>query len=158
MSNGRPAEAAQFLRSRIELGRGGLLARLALVRALRAVGDLQGALEEAREANRLNPNIAEALVALGEILMAAGHLPTAIAEFQRALRLEPQMPQARFQLGLAWIEAGEAEKALEQFALVSLDDVPDLAKNIAAAASRFCFSTFAAHSGFGRRMRSPPRS
>jgi predicted TPR repeat methyltransferase len=133
MSNGRPAEAAQYLRSRIEVGRGGLLARLALVRALREAGDLPGALEAGREANALNPNIAEAVLALGETLAAAGHLPAAIAEFQRVLRLDPHRAEARLQLGRAWAEAGEAEKALEQYSQISSDDFPDLAEHVAAA-------------------------
>jgi predicted TPR repeat methyltransferase len=133
MSNGRPSEAARFLQARIESGRGGLLARLALVRALLGAGDVPAALQAAREANSLNPNIAQAAIALGEVLIAAGHLPTAIAEFQRALRLEPQRQEARFQLGRAWAEAGEAEKALEQYALVPADGVPDLARQIAEA-------------------------
>ncbi|MGZ5931397.1 MAG: methyltransferase [Rhizomicrobium sp.] len=133
ISNGRAAEAVRFLRSRLEAGRGGLLARLMLVRALREAGDKQGALEAAREANALNPNIAVAVLALGDALLAAGHLPSAIAEFQRALRLDPQLSEARFQLGRAWAEAGEAEKALEQFMLLPPDSVPDIANQIAAA-------------------------
>ena len=133
IASGQPGEAARFLRSRIEAGRGGILARLALVRALRESGDSSGALEAAREASALNSSVAVVAIALGETLMAAGHLPTAIAEFQRALRLEPRSAQARFQLGCAWAAAGEAENALGQFSLVSAEDVPDLARHIADA-------------------------
>jgi len=133
ISSGRHGEAASFLRSRIEAGRGGLLARLALVRALRESGDLSSALEAAREASALNSNVAVAAIALGEALMAAGDLPTAIAEFQRALRLEPQSAQARFLLGRAWAAAGEGEKALEEYSQVSADDVPRLDEHIAVA-------------------------
>jgi predicted TPR repeat methyltransferase len=163
MTDGRPAEAARFLRARIESGRGGLLARLALVRALVAAGDMSAALETAREANRLNPNVAEAVLALGEVLGASGHLPAAIAEFQRALRLDPDLPKARYQLGRAWASAGEAEKALEQFALFRGDAIPDLAEHIAAAQAmqnrprsdagyvRHLFDQFSAD--YDRRMR-----
>lgn len=129
--NGRPEEAARFLRTRIEAGRGGLLARLTLVRALTAAGDKQNALTAAREANTLNPNVMQAVLALGDALLASGHLPTAIAEYQRALRLEPDSTQARFRLGRAWAEAGEVDKALEQFAKLPPDSVPGLEKQIA---------------------------
>jgi predicted TPR repeat methyltransferase len=133
IASGRPADAAVYLRSRIDAGRGGLLARLALVEALQAAGDLKGALDAAREANALNPNIVPAVLSLGDTLQLAGHLPTAIAEFQRALRLDPDCYEARFKLGCAWAEAGEAEKALEQYALVPPGAVSNLAAKIAAA-------------------------
>lgn len=133
IASGRPSDAAELLRSRIDAGRGGLLARLALVEALRAAGDLKGALDVAREATALNATVAQAVLVLGDTLQAAGHLPTAIAEFQRALRLEPDCYEARFKLGCAWAEAGEAEKALEQYALIPPGAVPNLAARIAAA-------------------------
>jgi predicted TPR repeat methyltransferase len=133
LAQGRAAEAAQFLRARIESGRGGLLARLFLVKALRESGDREAALSTAREAQALNPNISEAVIALGESLLDMGHLPAAIAEFQRALRLDPDSEDARYKLGCAWAEAGEAEKALEQFALLSPSMLPGLADRVAAA-------------------------
>jgi predicted TPR repeat methyltransferase len=132
IADGRPDEAARFLHARIESGRGGLLARLALVRALGAAGDERGALLAAREANALSPNVPHAIIALGDTLLAAGHLPAAIAEYQRALRLDPNSADARFRLGRAWAEAGEMEKALEQFALILPGSVPELEKRIAA--------------------------
>lgn len=132
IAGGRADEAARFLRARIEAGGGGLLARLVLVRALGASGDKQGALEAAREANALNPNVVQAVVALGDALTAAGHLPTAIAEYQRALRLDRDDAEARFRLGCAWAEAGEIDKALEQFSQLTPDAVPGLDKQITA--------------------------
>ncbi len=130
---GRPGEAARFLQARLDAGRGGLLARLEVVRAWLAAGDAAAALEAARQAASLNPNVGVAIVALGDALLAAGHLPTAIAEFQRALRLDPASAEARLKLGLAWLEAGEADKALEQFGLLDADEVPDIAVHIARA-------------------------
>jgi predicted TPR repeat methyltransferase len=163
MAGGRPGEAARFLKTRIDSGRGGLLARLALARALVAAGDLPGALETAREASLLNPNVADAVLVLGEALAASGHLPAAIAEFQRALRLDPRSAQGRYQLGCAWASAGEAEKALEQFALVPSDAVLGLDEHILAAQAmqhrpradagyvRHLFDQFS--SDYDRRMR-----
>jgi predicted TPR repeat methyltransferase len=137
-AEGRAAEAAQFLRTRIEAGRGGLLMRLALVAALSESGDREAALCVAREAQALNPNISDAVVALGESLQGVGHLPAAIAEFQRALRLDPDSVPARFKLGCAWAEAGEAEKALEQFAQLTPGTVHDLAERIASVEAMCC--------------------
>jgi predicted TPR repeat methyltransferase len=133
IADGHAAEAARFLQARLDAGRGGLLARLTLVRAWLAAGDAPAALQAARETASLNPNIGLCIIALGDALLAAGHLPTAIAEYQRALRLDPASVEARLKLGLAWLEAGEADKALEQFGLLDKDDVPDLAAHVARA-------------------------
>ncbi len=119
---GRAAEAASFLTARLAAGRGGLLMRLTLARALGAAGDTQGAMAVARDAASLHPDVAVVASALGDAMLAAGHLPTAIGEFQRALRLDPDCADARDGLGRAWLEAGEAEKALEAFQM--LDDPP----------------------------------
>jgi predicted TPR repeat methyltransferase len=115
IASGRAAQAAQDLRARLDAGRGGLLARLTLVKALLAAGDSDDALAEAREACALNPSVAIAAAALGEVLLARGALPAAIAELQRALRLDPGLEEARFLTGRAWLDAGEADKALEIF-------------------------------------------
>jgi len=133
IAEGRASEAARFLQARLDANRGGLLARLELVRAWLAAGDSQAALAAAREAAALNPNVGLAIVALGDALLAAGHLPTAIAEFQRALRLDPASSDARLKLGRAWLEAGEADKALEQFGQIDGAEVPDIAAHVARA-------------------------
>ncbi len=133
IAQGRAADAAAFLRARLAANRGGLLARLLLVRALGEAADLPGALDEAREAVSLNPGVPQAVVALGEVLLKAGQLPTAIAELQRALRLDPGLVRARYLVGCAWLEAGEAERALDAFASLGIDDVPDRPERIAQA-------------------------
>lgn len=122
IASGRAADAARDLRARLDAGRGGLLARLTLIKALLAAGDAQGALAEAREAASLNANVAPAVMALGEALLAVDALPTAIAELQRALRLDPGLPRARLLIATAWLKAGEADKTLES--LGELDDAP----------------------------------
>jgi predicted TPR repeat methyltransferase len=119
IAQGRAKEAARLLFDLIEEGRGGLLARFALVRALLAANDAGEAVRVARETAMLNPSVATAAVSLGEALRVAGTLPTAIGEFQRALRIDPSLDEARFGLGRAWLDAGEAEKALEAFAHIA---------------------------------------
>ncbi len=113
IASGRAGEAVSDLRARLAAGRGGLLARLTLVKALIASGDGQGALEEARETAGLNPGVAVAAMALGEALLHIGALPAAIAELKWALRLDPRLEQAELLIAEAWLQAGEAEKALE---------------------------------------------
>lgn len=122
IASGRGAEAARDLKTRLAAGRGGLLARLTLVKALLAAQDKAGALAEAREAVALNPNVAPAVLALGEALLAADALPAAIAELQRALRLDPALERARLLIAAAWLKAGEADKALES--LAALENPP----------------------------------
>lgn len=128
---GQAADAAAKLRARLAAGRGGLLARLTLVKALLEAGEEQAALEEAREAVSLNSGVAVAVMTLGEVLLRLNALPAAIAEFQRALRLDPGLDRARYLVGCAWLEAGEAEKALELFE--SFDITPDIGARIARA-------------------------
>jgi predicted TPR repeat methyltransferase len=122
IARGHAVQAAQDLRARLASGRGGLLARITLVKALLAAGETADALAAAREAGSLNSNVAPAVLVLGEALLAADLLPIAIAELQRALRLDPALARARELLAAAWLKAGEADKALE--ALAELDDPP----------------------------------
>ena len=122
IASGRAGEAARDLRARLAAGRGGLLARLTLIKALLAAGDTDAALAQARDAVSLNPDVAVAVLALGEALLAAEALPTAIAELQRALRLDPNLVRARERIAAAWLRAGEADKALEN--LRSLENPP----------------------------------
>jgi predicted TPR repeat methyltransferase len=129
IAGGRAEEAAHALRARLDAGRGGLLARLTLVKALMAAGDTTEALAQAREAVSLHPNVAPAVLALGEALLAAELLPTAIAELQRSLRLDPDQPRARELIAAGWLKAGEADKAL--VSLRELDNPP--ASMVAAA-------------------------
>ena len=127
IAQGQAHQAARDLRSRLAAGRGGILARVTLVKALLASNEVEGALAEAREAVSLNPQISAVLVALGEALLAAENLPAAIAELQRALRVDPGNDEARILTGQAWLKAGEADKALEIFRELSRDH--DLARD-----------------------------
>jgi len=134
IEQGRATEAASLLEALIDEGRGGLLARVTLVDALIQSDEIARAVETAREAASLNPDIAVAVLALGRALLAADALPAAIAEVQRVLRLDPDSAEARHQLGLAWLKAGEPEKALAEFALIAPNQAPSaMAAKIAEA-------------------------
>jgi predicted TPR repeat methyltransferase len=134
IENGRASDATEILERVTASGRGGLLARTLLVRALLSGARNKEALAQAREASQLFPTAAAAALALGVALLAAGQLPTAIAEMQRALRIDPTLNEARYQLGCAWLEAGEPEKALQEFAAASRDEAPaGLAQRITEA-------------------------
>ena len=122
IASGRADDAARGLQARLMDGRGGLLARLTLIKALLVSGNNDGALAQAREAASLNPGVALAMLALGETLLAANALPAAIAELQRALRLDPDLVRARELIAAAWLKAGEADKALEN--LHALENPP----------------------------------
>lgn len=113
IAQGRADEAVRDLRARLREGRGGLLSRLTLVRALLACNDVATALEDARDLALAYPDVAPVLLAFGEALLAAELLPAAIAELQQALRIDPELSQARLLLAEAWLRAGEADKALE---------------------------------------------
>ena len=115
IARGDARAAADALRARLDAGRGGLLARLTLVKALLAANDIDDALAEAREVAALHPAVAVAALALGEALLAKGALPAAIAELQRASRLDPALDEARFLTAKAWLAAGEATNALAIF-------------------------------------------
>ena len=131
IADGRAHEAVRDLRARLAAGRGGVLARVTLVKALLTSNDVEGALAEAREAVSLNPDAAVTLMALGQALLAAENLPAAIAELQRALRVDPDLQEARALTGRAWLQAGEADKALEIFR--QLSDAGAFAGDIARA-------------------------
>ncbi len=134
IAEGRAGEAAEVLQDLLAKGRGGLLLRTTLVKALIASGAVESAVAVARETALTNPDVAPAALSLGEALLSAGRLATAIAEFHRALRLDPELTQARLLLGNAWLEAGEAEKALEAFeTIASVDAPPELAARILEA-------------------------
>jgi predicted TPR repeat methyltransferase len=135
IERGQAAGAVSLLRARIEAHRGGLLAHLALVRALTVLGEAEHALDVARETARANPSVAAAAVALGRALAGSGQLPSAIAEFQRALRIDPHLEAARAELGRAWLEAGEPDRALEAFSAIAPEAVPDLGELVSRAES-----------------------
>ena len=108
---GRADEVVARCEALIAKGRGGILTRVALGRALIALARADEAADVLRDASLLSPNTAEVVLASGEALAAAGQLPAAIAEFQRAVRLAPDDGRAQWQIARLWLDAGEPDKA-----------------------------------------------
>ncbi len=117
IAEGRAAEVAVRARRLIEAGRGGALARVALGRALVALGRADEAIDVLREASLLSPDTAEVVLAFGEALAASEALPAAIGEFQRAARLSPDDGRPHWRIAKLWLAAGETDKAEAEAAL-----------------------------------------
>src|SRR5206468_5432014 len=64
-------------------------------------GDHQRAVEQFREAIRLQPDYAAPRILTGSSLLAMGKVPEAIRELEQAVRLQPREPLARLQLAKA---------------------------------------------------------
>jgi tetratricopeptide (TPR) repeat protein len=73
--------------------------------------NLQHALNYAREAARIEPNLADAHVALGRLHQEAVQRDLAIVEFQRALDLAPRNPAALLGMARAHEDLGRAAEA-----------------------------------------------
>src|SRR5206468_2126751 len=80
--------------------------------ALRAKGDLPGALAAYRKAIALKPDYLEAHYNLGNALLDRGDLPGAVAAYQKAIALKPDAAESHCNLGHALREQGEFRKAL----------------------------------------------
>jgi predicted TPR repeat methyltransferase len=111
IERGRAGEVVECARALLSAGRGGVLTRIALARALIAQGDAREAASVLRETDQLSPNTAEVVLAFGEALAAGDELPAAIAEFQRAVRLAPDDGRPHWQIARLWLAAGEPDKA-----------------------------------------------
>lgn len=111
IAENRATEAVTRLSALMAEGRGGLLARLTLVKALIADSRAAEAVATARELNQLAPRWADAAIAFGQALIAHGALPVGIGELQRALRIDADSAAAELALAEAWADAGEAAKA-----------------------------------------------
>jgi len=84
------------------------------------------AIQQVREAVRLDPDFWEARSFLGEELAFAGRTSEAQQEFEAVLRLQPNHPLAHLNLGVALFQQGRKEEAVRHFeAALRLD--PQLA-------------------------------
>ena len=125
---GRAEEVASRCDALIRANRGGVLTRVALGRALIALGRAGEAIAVLREATHLSPDTAEVVLAFGEALAAGDALPAAIGEYQRAARLAPNDGRPHWRIAQLWLSAGEPDKADASAALAEELDGADAAQ------------------------------
>ena len=82
--------------------------------ALRAKGDVDGAIAEYREALRVKPDYAMAHHNLANALFAKRDLDGAVAAYLEVLRLKPDDAMAHFDLGTTLSEKGETDRAIAE--------------------------------------------
>ena len=78
-------------------------------------GRTNAALDEFKEAIRINPNFAEAHRNLGLLLGEQGQTNLALGEFQLAVQLNPSFASARYNLGCYLIKTGQMDEGIRQF-------------------------------------------
>jgi tetratricopeptide (TPR) repeat protein len=87
--------------------------RLSLATALEGLGEPRRALEEARGAARLKPDLTGAHQLIGSLLRTLGDREGALAACRRALEATPEEPGPLALLASILLDAGDTEKALE---------------------------------------------
>jgi len=113
MAEGRPEEAAGFLRAALDWDPGSPVLLHALGRALNAAGKNDEARGAFEEAERLEPESAVHPYMLGLLHAERGRLDEAAAALERAVGLEPGFGRAWYNLGLARAELNRLPEALE---------------------------------------------
>ena len=94
---------------------------------LKASGDLRGAVETARKAVALQPNLTEARYLLATALEEAGDVDGAIAEYESILKLSQGHLDSHFRLGLLYGQRGDYNAAIRSFSTVLRKDQEHLA-------------------------------
>jgi tetratricopeptide (TPR) repeat protein len=92
--------------------------RLDLAYAREGVGEPRQALEQAREAARLKPELADAHRLIGSLLRTLGDLQGAIAACQKALALSPREPAALALSATLHLDLGQPDKAQQEARLL----------------------------------------
>jgi tetratricopeptide (TPR) repeat protein len=109
--NGRYAEAAEHFRRAIDTDPKLVEARRNLAVALRQSGDLDGSLQELRDAAAVAPDDVWVQLDLGNAYRAKGFAEPAVEAYERAVELAPDFASAHFNLANAligldrWVEA-----------------------------------------------------
>jgi len=118
---GQAGEASGLLRGYVTEHPEDLAARVAFATVLRAAGEHDAALEQAREALVRDPRNARALAEVGRIYRAREQLEVAELVFRKALDLG-QSAELHNDLGLLELQRGDTQAAFEAFArAIALD-------------------------------------
>jgi tetratricopeptide (TPR) repeat protein len=112
LASERPREAVEHYRRAVAADPEDAEARRTLALALRATGDLDGALAELEQAARLDPESHVVAFDLGNLQLARGAHQAAADAFTRSLALRADSVPARFNLANAQLLLGRAEDAL----------------------------------------------
>jgi tetratricopeptide (TPR) repeat protein/tRNA A-37 threonylcarbamoyl transferase component Bud32 len=111
----RPEEVVRLLRSALEIRPKDHLAHNNLGLALRAKGDVDGAIAAHREAIRLKPGETLYHTDLGRALGAKGDVDGSIAAHREAIRLNPEDPDCHDDLGDALWAKGDTDGAIAAY-------------------------------------------
>lgn len=95
--------------------------------ALKALGDLDSAIEQYRQALQLKPDYAEVHNNLASVLYKQNNLPDALKHYATAIRLQPDYLEAHVNLGLLFLRQNQIDAAIKQFTNV-LSLQPDFAQ------------------------------
>ena len=112
---GREAEANRAFALAAE--RGLEDAHLLLGILLKEAGDYDGAEQEYRAAEKVNPHNGQVHLELGKILLTNGNAQEALPRLAKAADYIPKNPGVHYQLGRAYARLGQAEKAEYHFSL-----------------------------------------
>jgi tetratricopeptide (TPR) repeat protein len=108
----RPVQAVEEYRRAVDADPQDAEARRSLALALRATGDLDGALAELEQAARLAPGDHVVQFDLGNLQLARGAQQAAAQAFAASLELSPEFVPARFNLANTQLLLGRASEAL----------------------------------------------
>ena len=93
------------------------------------VASYAGALEDAKEEVRKNPDDADAHLNLGLAYYGSGNYKEAIESYRQAIEIDPDWAPYHYNLGLAYLQLNDKGSALEQYEILeNLDS--ELAKEL----------------------------
>jgi tetratricopeptide (TPR) repeat protein len=131
----RAEEAVLYLTAALALRSDNPAVHSNLGNALRAKGDLEGAIRRYRHAVQIDPDFALAHNNLGVVLRGQGQLDGALAEFRQAVRLKKDYAEAHTNLGVALYETGQLDEGMAEYrqAIEINKDLPEPHANLGVA-------------------------
>jgi tetratricopeptide (TPR) repeat protein len=104
--------ARKFYTRAVEFGKGYLKGHEALARVSQSLGDIQGAVDNLKQAVRISPKNIDRQMVLGKCLIQTGQKDQFVRVMQNALRTaDHNRAEVAHQIGEAFLEAGMAEEA-----------------------------------------------